>query len=172
MKQKLLLSRRFIILSGALLLVFMPIAALASSADSDSRSEQTVTMEEVKEKVAAAGRSIEDYTIEQRDQAVARTRQELNELDRNIEMLEQEIDRQWEQLSAETRQQWQDTLMQLRKKRVEAAEWFGGVKRGSAEAWEEIKKGYGKAYSELDRAWEKAKKDFDNAEENKGENKI
>ena len=153
------------------ILLLMPFSSPASAEGSDNKSEEAVTMEEVKEKVAAAGRSIENYTVEQRDQAVAKTRQELDDLDRNIDKLEKKMAQQWEQLSAETREKWQATLKELRKKRVEAAEWYGSVKRGSADAWEEIKKGYDKAYSELDRAWEKAKEEFGKGDNN-GDKKI
>lgn len=147
-------------------LFFLATFSPAASDEEKNKPEAAPTLEEVKEKMGAAAESISGYTSAQRDQAIAKARQELEKLDGKIAMLEEKIDQEWDQLSAHTRQQWQDTLIQLRKKRIEAAEWYGGIQRGSVDAWEEIKKGYANAYAELDQSWEKAWKEFTDKSEN------
>lgn len=147
---------RFTIILGILFFL----AATASSNEAVEETDNAPGIEDVKEKMGAAAESIMEYTEAQREQAAAKAREELNELDHRIAVLEKNMDQRWDQLSTKTREQWQNTLTQLRKKRIEAAEWYGGMKRGSADAWEEIKKGYANAYSDLEQSWKKAWKEF------------
>lgn len=148
-------------------LVFVFLFFLNSSVFSSDASEKGTMQEDrgasladVKNKIDEAAQSISQYTAAQQDQAVEKAGKELEELDRNMAVLEQKVNRHWDRFSSETRQKWQDTRQQLEKKRVAAAEWFGGVKHGSAAAWDEIQKGYGRAYSELEQSWERARKEF------------
>lgn len=117
-------------------------------------------MGEVQEDISDTMESISRYSAKQREEATAVAREELAEMGRKIDSLQEKISGQWDQFSDAARDQWRDTLAALQEKRVASAEWYGRVRHSSEDAWDEIKEGYVEAITELEQAWEKARDKF------------
>ncbi len=119
-----------------------------------------ISAKEVKHEVADAAEAIKDYSVDQRDQALAKINDILEDLDGRIEILEKRIDDNWGQMTASARLKARNTLHELRKQRNGVAQWYGGLKHSSAGAWKELKNGFSDAYNALAGAWKKAEKEF------------
>lgn len=125
------------------------------------QDKNQATASEVRKNAAQAYESLKDYSVQQRDKAVADAKEELSKLDQRIAAMQRNIDEHWEDMSATARKQTRKSLDLLRQKREEAAEWYGGLKHSSGEAWEEVKKGFSDSYDRLEQAVKKAAKEFD-----------
>lgn len=140
--------------------VFFTIGFILTLSATQLPAGQT-SAEEVKSEVADAAEAIKEYTVEQRDQAIAKMESILKDLDDRIDKLENRIDENWDQMTSAARREARTTLRELRKQRNEVAEWYGGLKHSSADAWEKLKKGFSDAYDALADAWTQAEKEFD-----------
>ena len=105
--------------------------------------------------------TLQQYTAEQRDQAVKEAEQALEKLDRRIDELETRVDNNWDNMTQAARKKARASLKALRKQRNELAEWYGSFKNSSAGAWEQMKKGFSDAYQSLSDSWEKALREYD-----------
>ena len=144
-----------------LLLVAAAAILLLSQSSLFASQHEKTTYSEVKQETAEAYNAIKDYTVEQREDALAVAEDKLAKLDHQIDSLEQDLNRQWDQMSEATRQKKQEALRTLRKKHNDVAEWIGGLKHSSADAWEEVKRGFGDSLDRLQQAFNKASKEFD-----------
>jgi predicted RNase H-like nuclease (RuvC/YqgF family) len=126
----------------------------------DENTGARTTGKDISRKAGETGRAIKDYTVEQRDQAVAQAKSALDDLDRRIGRLETKLDNGWERMDAAGRRKGRAALDKLRKERNEAAEWYGALKHGSAESWEQVKDGFAKSYETLKESFAKARKEF------------
>ena len=122
-------------------------------------TEET-TASDVKEEAMQAYEVFKDYTLEQRDEAMAAAQEKLSELDQRIAELQEKIDQEWQKMSQATRQKTRASLYELRKKREDLAEWLGGIRYSSAEAWEEVKKGFVDSYNRMEEAFDQASKEI------------
>lgn len=145
----------FTVIAVMALCFFTPIAQAESGND-------TVTAQDVKKETKELINTLQQYTAEQREQAVEETKQALKKLDVRIDELETRVDNNWDKMTQAARQKARDNLKALRQQRNELAEWYGSLKISSAEAWEQMKKGFADAYQSMSNAWEKAKSEYDN----------
>jgi len=128
-----------------------------------SREEQPreespgVTSEDVKEQAKQTYESAKLYTQEQIENFQERTKQELEECDRNLERMTARL----EGLQAEAKQALEVKIRTIREKRDEAYAKFRELKSSSGEAWAELKTGVENAMDELSKAYERAKGEFD-----------
>ena len=143
-------------------LVFVSIAFLAIPFLSlaDRTAKEKTTMEEVKQEIKEAFESMENYTADQRDEAVDKIKVALGNIDSQIEGMENRIGKKWDQMDQAARRKAKSTLASLRKQRNELAEWYGGLKYSSAEAWGHVKNGFLKSYKALSTAFGKAESEF------------
>ncbi len=125
---------------------------------------ETVTGQDVKKETKELLTTLQEYTVEQRDQAVEEAGQALTKLDRRIGELERRIDDNWDKMTQAARQRARANLQTLREQRNELAEWYGSFKNSSAGAWEQMKKGFSDAYQAMSDSWEKAKREYDAAD--------
>jgi len=135
-------------------------ALLAVSPCSFAAESGKTTPKDVARKAGETGRAIKDYTVEQRDQAVAQAKTALDDLDRRIGRLETKLDNGWERMDQAARRKSRATLNALRRERNETAEWYGALKHGSAESWEEVKSGFVKSFETLKASFAKARKEL------------
>lgn len=143
-------------------LVFVSIAYLAVPAVTfaDRAAEEKTTKKEVKQEIREAFEAVENYTADQRDEAVEKIKVALKNIDRQIEGMENRIGKEWDQMDQAARRKAGSTLASLRKQRNELAEWYGGLKYSSAEAWGHVKKGFLKSYKALSTAFGQAESEF------------
>lgn len=151
----------------AVLLLAGTMTGLASQhkQDASQKGEKETSADEVKTEAAETYEALKQYTLEQRDEAMATARERLAELDARIDKMQTRLDKRWQEMSEATREQTRDTLEGLRQQREEVAEWYGGMRHSSAEAWEEVKKGFSDSYDRLKKAFRDARKDFENDQE-------
>src|SRR5262249_35411062 len=75
----------------------------------------------VSEKAKETGRTIKDYTVAQRDQAVRQAKAALDDADGRIRRLERKLDADWDRMDAAARKRSRATLDSLRRERDDLA---------------------------------------------------
>ena len=115
---------------------------------------------EVKEKTAQALQAISKYTADQRDEAVRKAKEALNDLDNRIDGLQSQLNQKWDRMNQSARTKARETLTALQKQRTAVAEWYGGLQHSSRSAWEDVKTGFLNSYHQLQHALDKASGEF------------
>jgi chromosome segregation ATPase len=139
---------------AAIIFCFTSIVHATSSSD-------TVTGEDIKKETQDLIDTIQQYSIDQRDEAIKKADQAINRIDGRIDELENRVDTNWDKMTQAARQQTRANLKELRKQRNKLAEWYGGFKNSSSDAWNQMKKGFSDAYKTISNSWEKAKNEYD-----------
>ena len=140
---------------GTLMLITALIFAMAFVSSADN-----TTPKEVEKKVAEAAEAIKNLSVDERDEAVQKAKEILDDLDTRIDQLGSQLNDQWDRLDRTARKKMTDSLTALRKQRNDVAEWYGGLKHSSGNAWEDVKKGFLNSYQRLRNSFEKARRDF------------
>lgn len=148
---------------GLLLAAWTPVAAAQAVPAEPGKAAEPTTQrdqaqrEEVRKEVDEAVDAIRDYSLERRDDAVARARRAAEQFDREIDQMQAQADARWERMSDAARARSRAAITDLRQRRTQLAEWTGGMRHGSAAAWSEVKTGFVKSYHDLAEALEKAR---------------
>ncbi|MFN2288536.1 MAG: hypothetical protein ABR578_09415 [Chromatocurvus sp.] len=141
-------------LSTALISIVGLCAVTIASAHSENSS---VTAQDVKKDAQKLLNTLQQYTVEQRDQAVDDAERALRKLDGRIDDLEIQINQNWDNMNQSARQKAEGSLKALRKQRNALAERYGGFKHSSTKAWEQMKEGFSDTYQtmsgSLQEAW-------------------
>jgi hypothetical protein len=153
------LTAAVVAIALAALLGTVPASFAAQTATTKTQAPET-TMKDVKRQMGNTLQTIENYSAEQRDEAVKKAQELLNDLDRRIDRMQAQLEKGWTKMSESAREKKAATLRALRKQRNEVAEWYGGLKYSSAAAWEDVKGGFVKSYDALKDALDKAKNQF------------
>lgn len=114
----------------------------------------------VQEETAQAIEAIKQYSAAQRDQALARAKALIEELDVRITGLKTWMDQHWDSMQAAARQHAQDTLSQLESQRADLAKAYDTLETSSSSAWEDVKQGFLKSYQTLRKAFDEAKSEL------------
>ena len=138
---------------GFIMLFFIP--TMQAKAGND-----TVTSQDVKAETKEMIKTLQQYTIDQRDQAMKEAEQAMDAIDTRIDKLESRVDSNWDKMTQAAREEARANLKAMRQQRNELSEWYGSFKNSSADAWEEMKKGFSDAYQALSDSWEKAKSEY------------
>lgn len=146
------------------LLTFIGMLAIAPLCYAETSSGKT-SMEEVKQKTQELLETLKNYTAEQRDEAMRKTKGALDNMDKRIATLEKQVYANWDKMDKAAREKSRDSLAALRKQRTEVAEWYGSLKNSSVDAWGRMKKGFSDAYLALHDAWEKSEEEIGSDEE-------
>ncbi len=123
--------------------------------------EDHTTSEAVQQEAQDLIEALKDYTADQRDEAIHRSKTAVDILDRRIDELETDIADSWDEMNQAVREQTRENLKTLRKNRNQVAEKYGSLKASSTSAWEEMKQGFSEAYEALSDAWVKSVDEFD-----------
>jgi len=140
-----------------LLFVFFTIGGIPFAGQ---KPDDKTTLKEVRQEVKEAVEAMENYTVDQRDEALKKVRVAVDDLDTRIEDLENQVDRKWDRMDQAAREKARATLKLLRKKRNELSEWYGGLQQCSVNAWGHVKKGFLDSYKALSEVYDKAAKQF------------
>lgn len=130
---------------------------LSAQAQSDG---STITAQEVEKQTKELISTLQQYSIEQRDQAVKEIDQSLSKLDEQIDELQRRVDNNWDNMTQTAQQKARARLKELRQQRIELAESFGSLKNSSINAWEEMKEGFSDAYQAMSNSWEQAIEEY------------
>lgn len=145
----------FVALVVTMPLFFTPLV----HAQSDNKSS-SATAQDVKKETQELIRTLGEYSVAQRDEAIETVQQAMQKLDRRIEGLENRIDNNWDKMNQSARKEARANLKALRQQRNKLAEQYGSLKNSSASAWGHMKKGFSDAYQSVHDAWEKAEGEF------------
>jgi len=118
------------------------------------------SMEEFKQETQDLLETLEAYTVEQKDEAIVKTKIALDNLDERIDAVEKDVHESWNKMDKEAREEASESLKELRKQRNQAAEWYGNMKNSSGKTWGHMKKGFSDAYKDLNDSWEKSENEF------------
>lgn len=130
--------------------------AVLAGTGSGSGMQEEVTMDKVQMKISKAFDAIANYSVDQRDEAVESISETLDEVDREIDLLEARARNKWSDMSEETREQTSDALAEVRKQRNALGEKFGALQEGADSAWDDLKIGIADAWDSLKSAWQDA----------------
>ena len=134
---------------GAALLV-LPTASWSGTSGSQT------DLDKVQAEFGEAFETIGAYSADQRDQALAATRETLDNIDDRIDELEDRIRDRWSDMSEATREQTSEALSALRERRNRMSEAFGALSQGSGSAWDDLMAGIRSGWSDLETAWDDA----------------
>lgn len=148
-----------VLVFSVLILTLLGIGAGSALASSHQDGETTAT--EVKEEAMETYQALKNFTLEQRDEAMAAAKERLAKLDSRIDELQTSLDQNWQDMSEASRKKTRQTLNMLQKQRKNVAEWYGGMQHSSSEAWEDVKKGFAESYDRLEEAFDNAKSHFE-----------
>ena len=132
-------------------------ALFSASAAAQQPTDKT-TSEEVADKVAAE--AIRHYSVDQRDEAVKKAKEILDDLDARMDRMNSQLNDQWERMDQRARQEMKTSLAALRRQRNEVFEWYGGLKHSSVNAWEDVKQGFLHSYQNLRDGFAKARREY------------
>lgn len=99
--------------------------------------------------------SVKEFTIEQKDRAVADSQDAMDKFDQQMEQLDAEASED----SAEMSEGWDDTKADLAELRANAQTKLDKLGDASAETWDDVKQEFGHAVQELEAAYERARSD-------------
>lgn len=128
---------RSVLIAGAAIFPLAGMPAMAGSAD------------DVKQEAGEALDAMKDFTVEQKDKALAQGREMLDSVDRQIEKLDRKISDTAQDVSAETREDWRRQKARLIEMREEAADRLDRLGESTSEAWGDIKDGFAEAFGAL-----------------------
>lgn len=114
-------------------------------ASKDQTSKGRTSIEDVKKETSDLLETLESYSADKRDEALATSKAAMDSLDQRIDALESQVDDNWDEMTTAVRDKARASLQALRKERNDVAEWYGGMKASSAGAWEEMKSGFSNA---------------------------
>ena len=138
-----------------------PKQAQSTPPQSEEAAPAPAQAEKTKKEMDEAIDAIRDYSVERRDEAVARARQSTEVLDQRIEAMQSQMANGWGRMSQATRTRSEQTMADLRKRRNQLAEWYGGMRHSSVDAWSEDKSGFVTSYHDLVEAMRKAREQLD-----------
>ena len=111
---------------------------------------------EVKEAAAAIG----EYSIEQKDAAVAKAKEMMKKIDGQIDSWEGRMHGNWAEMKQSSRDNYEKSLKNIRRQRNELSEWYGSMKQSSKEAWGDVKQGFANAYDSLANSYHDSEKEM------------
>ncbi len=145
------MSLRAIALAAAVAAFTLPAAAQDTGA--------LTTTDEVRAEISEAMDAIAAYSEQERDQALAKAREALNQLDAEIERREEAMRANWAEMSDAARETARARLQDLRDARNRLSERYGALETGASSAWDELKTGFSNAWDAFSNAWDAADED-------------
>ena len=150
--KKLVILWKSIIGSTAILLLLMA---------SVSQADTTATGEEAKKEVKEAAAAVGDYTSEQKDAAMARAKELMDDLDARMEVWDAKFESNWQDLKESSRENYTEAKQEMKQQRDKLSEWYDNMKDSSADAWDDVKEGFSNSYDELSESFNENERQLD-----------
>ena len=115
-----------------------------------------VTPEEVKTDISEAMEAIGEYSVQEKDKALAAAREGLQNLDAEIDRREAALRNNWESLEDGARDSYAEAVSDLRAARNRLGERVGALEAGSEDAWGDLTEGFTRAYADFKARWKEA----------------
>jgi negative regulator of genetic competence, sporulation and motility len=123
------------------------------------QSNELVTKEEVKADISEAIQAIKEYTVQEKDKALAAARDALAKLDAEIARRESALRDSWANLENDAREEYAEEVEELQAARNRLSERVGALEAGTTDAWSELKTGFVNAYDAFKARWNEADSD-------------
>lgn len=123
-------------------------------------TQEKTSWKDVKQEISEAYQSVKTYSVKQKDEAVKKSKNMLDDLDARMDSLENDLEKKYDQMDQKAREKSRATMKSLRKQRDQVAERYYELKYSSGKAWEEIKKGFVESYRAISESFGKAAKEF------------
>jgi septal ring factor EnvC (AmiA/AmiB activator) len=117
---------------------------------------RAATQDDVKKETREAATAIGEYSVEQKDKAIAEAKELMQKLDKSMDDTESSMKENWHSLEESAKQNYELSKKEFKTQREELAGWVDKMQNSSAEAWDETKKGFAEAHDSLNSSWEKA----------------
>lgn len=118
-------------------------------------SQHDSTADEVK----SAAASIKDYSIEQKDAAVAKAQELIENMDDEMHVWEGRFKEKWADLKDSSKEKYNVSKEEIKKQREDVSEWLDKLENSTAEAWEDMKHGFVNTYNSFADSWKKTAKE-------------
>lgn len=151
-----MIRRKKVILSFTLLFVI----ALFLISTVQAENSSGTTAGEVSEEVSEAARSIGDYTIDQKDEAMKSAKMMMDDLKNKMDRYESSAKEKWADAKEDVKEKHGETMRSLKMRKEKIAQWYEKMQESSPEAWQDVKKGFSDSYNELTDAFKKAAEDL------------
>ncbi len=102
-----------------------------------------------------AWNAVKEFTVEQKDKAVAESQQAMDNFDRQMDQLDAQASKD----SAAMSQGWEETKARLAELRANAQTQLDRLGQATAETWDDVKQEFGHAVEDLDDAYHTARED-------------
>ena len=164
--------------AAALLVAVMPMAAAQSSPQNPQDSPPAEQVQEdpakdtqegvgIRKEIDQTVDAIRSYSAERRTEAMANAKRGIEDLDRQMQLLQERMDQRRGRMSQSARSRSEATMADLRERRNTLAEWYGGLRHSSTAAWGEVRAGFVKSYHDLADAMRKANEVFEQDRQDK-----
>ena len=142
------------------LLFFAGVFAVQINPSTAQSTAGKSALQGVKQEVSDAYQSVKNFSVKQKDEAVKKSKNLMDDLDARLEAMENSLDKKWDQMDQQAREKSRATMKTLRKQRDQVAERYYELKYSSGKAWEEIKKGFIDSYRAISDSFGKAAEEF------------
>jgi hypothetical protein len=121
---------------------------------------QAASQDEVTKEVQEAVNAIGEYSVDQKDKAVAEAKELMKKLDKSMDETESSMKKNWHSMEDSAKQNYELSKKEMEEQRNELADWIDKMQDSSDDAWEETKKGFADAHDSLSSSWQKVKEEM------------
>ncbi len=118
---------------------------------------QAASQDEVMKEIEEAASAIGDYSVDQKDKAIAEAKELMDKLDKSMEEAESSMKQNWHSMEDSAKQNYEVSKEEMDKQRKELADWLEKMQDSSADAWDDTQKGFADAHDSLSETWQKVK---------------
>ena len=118
--------------------------------------------EAAKKEIKEAAAAIKDYTIEEKEEAVAKAQELMEKFDDNRHVWEGRMKEKFANLKDASKEKYEVSKKSLEKQRQELSVWKDKMQNSTSDAWDEVKSGFQGAYESLVEEWNNTEQAVEN----------
>lgn len=139
-----------------LTLILLTIISLFAVRAATAAHHEKTSADEVKTEMSEAADALGNYSVEQKDAAMAHAKAKIDELNTKIDAYEEKMKGKWGETKTATSENYDKSIAALKEQRDSLVQWYDKMHDASPEAWEEVQKGFSDSYSALKESFGKA----------------
>ncbi|MEQ8857942.1 MAG: hypothetical protein RIC56_04790 [Pseudomonadales bacterium] len=125
-----------------------------------SEEPKPADADDVKREARELAETLESYSADQKEQAVAEAQRALADLNGRVEDLKARISERWGAMDESARENAQENLDKLEAEQARLADRFAALRDASGDAWARLSEGFSAAYDELRDAWRESEQEL------------